>query len=151
MIRQWDYDDWGDATDASLALEDVLRKRLEIDTIAGAEEQIRHASLHGTTNTDEVDEESNESGERDDEKVNDMYTQTSEPAASGAKAGGMVASAADADWVLTGLGSSKDMPASGGEGEPASGGTGWARMTSYDRHMAAGDERVACEIHGSWR
>jgi hypothetical protein len=127
------------------------RKGLQIDSVTGAEEQIWHASLRGTTNADELDEESNDSGESDDEKVNDMYTQTSEPAASGAKAGGMVASAADADWVLTGLGSSKDMPASGGEGEPASGGTGWARMTSYDRHMAAGDEWVAREIHGSWR
>jgi hypothetical protein len=65
LIRQWDYDDWGDATDASLALEDVLRKWLEIVTVPGAEEQIRHASLHGTTNADEVDEESNDSGERE--------------------------------------------------------------------------------------
>jgi len=65
LTRQWDYDDWGDATDASLALEDVLRKWLEIVTVPGAEEQIRHASLHGTTNADEVDEESNDSGERE--------------------------------------------------------------------------------------
>ena len=101
MIRQWDYDDWGDATDASLALEDMLRKWLEIETVPGSEEQIRHASLRGTTSTDEVDEESNDSGESDDEKGNDMYTETSEPAASGANAGVMAASGARADWVLT--------------------------------------------------
>ena len=102
LIRQWDYDEWGDATDASLALEDELRQWLEIEIVPGAEEQIRHASLHGTTSLDEVDGDSDDSGESDDEKGNDdMYTQTSEPAAFGANAGGMAASGASADWVLT--------------------------------------------------
>jgi hypothetical protein len=74
---------------------------LEIDSGQVAEEQIWHASLRGTTNADELDEESNDSGESDDEKGNDMYMQTSELAASGAHAGGMAASGANVAWVLT--------------------------------------------------
>ena len=95
MVRKWDYDDWDDTTEASLALEEVLRQWLEIEIVPGAEEQIRHASLGGTRGTEDVGEESDDSEGSDDEKGNDM------PAASGANAGGTAASGASTDWVFT--------------------------------------------------
>ena len=101
MVRQWDYDEWGDSTEASLALEEVLRQWLGIKIVPGAEEQIRHASLGGTRGTEEVGEESDDSEGSDDEKGNDMCTQASGPAASGANAGGTTASGASTDWVFT--------------------------------------------------
>ena len=95
MVRQWDYDEWGDTTEVSLALEEVLRRWLEIEIVPGAEEQIRHASVGGTGGTEEVGEESDDSEGSDDEEG------ASGPAASGANAGGTTASGASADWVFT--------------------------------------------------
>ena len=42
-----------------------------------------------------------DSAESDDEKGNEVYTQASRPAASGADVGSLAASGAAADWVLT--------------------------------------------------
>ena len=101
LVRQLDYDEWGDTIEASLALEEVLRQWLEIKIVPGAEEQIRHASIGGTGGTEEVGEESDDSEGSDDEKGNDMCMQASGPAASGANAGGTMASGASTDWVFT--------------------------------------------------
>ena len=102
MVRQWDYDEWGDTTEASLALEEVMRRWLEIEIVPGAEEQIRHASLGGTRGTEEVGEGSDGSEGSDDDKGNDMCMQASWPAASGTNAGGATASGASADCAGTG-------------------------------------------------
>ena len=67
LVRQWDYDEWGDTTEASLALEEVMRRWLEIETVPGAEEQIRHASVGGTGGTEEAGEDSDDSEGRGDE------------------------------------------------------------------------------------
>ena len=58
-----------------MALEEQLRKWLEIETFPGAEEQIRHASTAGSTITEVVGEESDDSEDSDGDKGNDQYTQ----------------------------------------------------------------------------
>ena len=101
MVRQLDYDEWGDTTEASLALEEVLRQWLEIEIVPKTEAHIQDAFLGGTRGTEEVGEESDDSEGSDDEKGNDMCMQASWPAASGANAGGTTASGASTDWVFT--------------------------------------------------
>ena len=125
LVRQWDYDEWGDTTEASLALEEVLRQWLEIEIVPGAEEQIRHASLGGTRGTEEVGEESDDSEGSDDEKGNDMCMQASWPAASGANAGGTTASGASAGGTT----------ASGASADCADSGTDWV-FTKTKRPVA---------------
>ena len=107
-----DYDEWGDTTEASLALEEVLRQWLEIEIVPKTEEQIRDAFLGGTRGTEEVGEESDDSEGSDDEKGNDMCMQASWPAASGANAGGTTASGASAGGT-TASGASTDCTDSG--------------------------------------
>ena len=99
----WDYDEWGVATDAALALEEALHTWLEIKTCSGAEQQIWRASTPGKANANEVGEESgndSDSAESSDEEDNNMHRRSGVLVPLAPQAGGLAASGAHAGVLV---------------------------------------------------